>query len=88
MKFHNTIVTLILSKFSLCLSEETTSQKDSVGIYFPSNLLEDKSVNWKNAIYWNQNLHSLSSDRNIYAKLTRASDENDLYAYENWFYGE
>ena len=58
-----------------------------VGIHYPKALFDEKN-HWKYSIHYDDNLAALSANNKTYVDIAQASDQNDIYAYENWFYGK
>lgn len=49
--------------------------------------VESADVNWRDAAHYNKDLVTMSEDGKPYAEIARAQDQEDVWLYENWFYG-
>lgn len=68
------------------------NQANSFTVGYPMGILSDtdKASNdrsWRDSAIRSQELYDLSEDGKPYAYLAKAQDQEDIWLYENWFYG-
>ena len=58
-------------------------------INYPLSIFSDigASRNWRSPAYHSKELLELSNNEKPYADIARAQDQEDIWLYENWFYG-
>lgn len=71
---------------------EDREQANSFTVAFPMGLLSDSAnspieKNWRSPAVRSQELYDRSEDGKPYAYLSKAQDQEDIWLYENWFYG-
>ena len=68
------------------------AQDNSFTVGYPMGILSDtdkasKDKNWRDPAVKSQELYDLSENGKPYAFLAKAQDQEDIWLYENWFYG-
>jgi len=68
------------------------AQANSFTVGYPMGILSDtdkagNDKNWRDPAVRSQALYDLSEDGKPYAYLAKAQDQEDIWLYENWFYG-
>lgn len=70
--------------------EEQQERFDSLTITFPMEIFTDYSnggADWKSPAVFSPELKSYSDVDKPYAEFAHAQDQEDVWLYENWFYG-
>lgn len=66
-------------------------QSNSFTVAYPMDILTDTGnhfeKDWRATAVKDQQLADLSDDGKPYAYLAKAQDQEDIWLYENWFYG-
>lgn len=61
---------------------------NSLAIYYPLSIFSPTSTkNWRDPGVYSEELAAVSSSEKHYVELARAQDQEDVWLYENWFYG-
>ena len=68
------------------------NQANSFTVGYPMGILSDTDKassdrSWRDPAIRSQELYDLSEDGKPYAYLAKAQDQEDIWLYENWFYG-
>lgn len=61
---------------------------NSLSIYYPLSIFDPTSTkDWRAPGVYNEELATLSTAEKHYIDVSRAQDQEDVWLYENWFYG-
>lgn len=61
---------------------------NSLSIHYPLAIFDPvKSNNWRTPGTYSEHLAQVSTAEKHYVDLARAQDQEDVWLYENWFYG-
>lgn len=61
---------------------------NSLSIYYPLSIFDPTSTkDWRAPGVYSEELAALSSSEKHYVDVSRAQDQEDVWLYENWFYG-
>ncbi len=55
--------------------------------FFDPNALNDPNFNWRKPAVYDETLAENSEKEKDYLHLSKAQDQEDVWLYENWFYG-
>lgn len=59
----------------------------SLTINYPLSMFKLDAPDWRSKAAFSSELASLSSSEKPYLDIARAQDQEDVWIYENWFYG-
>jgi hypothetical protein len=61
---------------------------NSLSIYYPLSIFDPtNNKNWRAPGVYSEELAAVSSSEKHYVDISRAQDQEDVWLYENWFYG-
>lgn len=66
--------------------DSIVKQLNAVSVYYPVNVFGDKS-DWRNPATFDAELKRNFDKDSFWTELSKAQDQEDIWLYENWFFG-
>ena len=68
--------------------DQNKAMMKALTIHYPLHIFDTNKIqNWLSPGKFSAELERLSNDGKPYKELARAQDQEDIWLYENWFYG-